>query len=260
MNENEEDFFITYTNCPVMEHEQKYNTFLKSQRVYGPEGMTHTPSTYISRLPLKPDNIANHTDPDKNFDRLAQDESEKDSGPDEIENHRNSLFQAVLAQIADGTPLSKVGGLDLINEEVKRISPTVSYELSTDGTGNERLTSTTYIQQYKYDTKSDYLFNLACWSLSAFLSVKGNARKIKLCHYCDLFYVAKKLNPRQKYCRTCSPKNKMTPEERRIYMKELRKEKKRKKERKREREVNRSMIEDKLTRKEAEELVDEKKT
>jgi hypothetical protein len=117
---------------------------------------------------------------------------------DEIETQRNLLFKEVLTQIANGISLSNVAGLKKIIEEVKKVKPSVSYELKADAKGAETLNRLEFVGFIESKSRGEFLYILACHSLVAFLSVKGNPRRIKRCPYCCLVFIAK--DAKRKIC------------------------------------------------------------
>jgi len=72
---------------------------------------------------------------------------------------------------------------------------------------------------YRYKALRALLLALSTYSLTEYL-LNDDRRKIKKCNMCGKFYIAKIIRADQKYCSTCSPKNKMTRAERTKYMRE----------------------------------------
>jgi len=176
---NDEQYFVMYTNYPVIENLTKYKNFLKTYNVPGPWGKTYKPGIRYRRLTL-------------------------DSA--EIENQRNLLFQEVLTAIANGKSLREIVGLGEISQEVNKTEAIVSYKLTTDAKGNETYIRSEHIGSITQQTGSEFLFKLACHSLIFFLSVKGNSRRIKRCPYCKLFFIAKDAKRKICYERICKNK------------------------------------------------------
>lgn len=87
--------------------------------------------------------------------------------------------------------------------------------------------------------------------------INDNRMRIKICDHCGIFFVASKVDQRIKFCQSCSPKSKMSKEERNIYQKKRYWKKKQEKLAK-EHEAKITNYMDKLgcTRKEAEDIIE----
>jgi len=107
-----------------------------------------------------------------------------------------------------------------------------------------------------YHAFNEFIFGIASYSLTEFLLTEGRS-KIKICSICGLFYVQAGLHP-SKYCKTCSPKNKMSTEERREYQRKYRQQKKHERIeyelREKESEINDYMATLEITKEEAEQM------
>ena len=81
--------------------------------------------------------------------------------------------------------------------------------------------------KFKSFTYPPWLRDLS-FNLIYYLSDPNNdIRKIKQCERCKDFFISKRVNKRTKYCPLCSPKNKMSKEQRKVYDSELKVTKKR---------------------------------
>jgi hypothetical protein len=77
---------------------------------------------------------------------------------------------------------------------------------------------------------SNFFMGAVAQSLLVFLT-KNDRRRLKKCNHCGKFYPAKRLIEAQKYCPECSPKNKMSRKQRKLYQRHYRKRGQAKKER-----------------------------
>lgn len=109
---------------------------------------------------------------------------------------------------------------------------------------------------YKYSF-SNLTLSIFGYSLLQFLENNGR-RKLKRCDFCKTIYIASKVN--QKYCKICSPKCKMTRDERRHYQRAYREKQRNKvtevQQRKLEKEIAKIMNLLEISRKEALELIE----
>jgi len=68
------------------------------------------------------------------------------------------------------------------------------------------------------------IFSMLGYSLSQFIMNK-DIKKLKRCQICGKFFISSKVDKRVKYCTLCSPKSKMSKEERNKYQREYNKRK-----------------------------------
>ena len=104
----------------------------------------------------------------------------------------------------------------------------------------------------------DLILGLIADDLIDFINF-SDYKLLKRCDLCKQFYIAKKINPKQRYCQQCSRKNKMTPKERADYQKTYRANPAQIKnlaKRKREKRIQYLMTNAGKTRKEAEIITD----
>jgi hypothetical protein len=101
-----------------------------------------------------------------------------------------------------------------------------------------------------------FISSVMSYSLTEFI-LNNDRRKIKICSACGLFYVQVGFHL-SKYCKTCSPKNKMSKEESKLYMRKYRQQKKQASSqqglREKENEINSYMETLSVSREEAEQL------
>jgi hypothetical protein len=76
-----------------------------------------------------------------------------------------------------------------------------------------------------WNLRSDYIENCISYAFFEFFQNNRNFNRIRLCQKCNLFFITQKIDRRIKYCSICSPKSKMTSEERRRYQRDYRKKK-----------------------------------
>jgi hypothetical protein len=116
-----------------------------------------------------------------------------------------------------------------------------------------------YLTPLLWITHTEWVKELA-FSLIGYLSnPKTDLRKLKQCKWCNKYFLSKKNSGRIKYCASCSPKSKMTKQERSSYQVEYRerkskekaKTKKKAEKEKREIEIKRLMNSLDMTREEA---------
>jgi len=103
------------------------------------------------------------------------------------------------------------------------------------------------------------ILSIVIHSLLEFLT-KNDRRLLKKCDYCHNYFIAKQLRINQKYCPICSPKSKMTREERKIYMRDewrpkQRAKKEHERKQKREEQIKTYMAKLHITREEAIEML-----
>ncbi len=89
------------------------------------------------------------------------------------------------------------------------------------------------------------------------LDSKNDLRKIKKCEWCKDFFISIKVDKRTKYCTVCSPKNKMSKEQRTIYQKGRRATKKSEKDNIPKNEYIKRLIKAGYSREEAEKSFEE---
>jgi len=167
---------------------------------------------------------------------------------DMIRKELKHIFNAIIDQKFDDFSLSIFYRYNLIYNEKKlsqsyldpsddgRLSVTLDPAFDINFFMHRADYTPAYCLQEYYDEPVSYC-------LIEFFRDAENREYLKVCNLCGNFYIASKLNEKQKYCPQCSRKSKMTPEERRIYMKEKYRPaaKKRKEVHKRNEEIGRLM-------------------
>lgn len=83
-------------------------------------------------------------------------------------------------------------------------------------------------EEYKLAFRAIFIKDIVGYSLCEFL-LNNDRRKLKKCDKCENFFVASRVDDRIKYCGSCSPKSKMSKEERKAYQRKYRQKKKQEK-------------------------------
>ncbi len=79
-------------------------------------------------------------------------------------------------------------------------------------------------EEYQFD---EWRYSdIIAYCVVCFFKSTKNIKRIYKCDRCEIFYISTKIDKRNRYCPSCSPKSKMTREERRKYMKRYRDDKK----------------------------------
>ncbi|MDH4205623.1 MAG: hypothetical protein OEV45_08850 [Desulfobacteraceae bacterium] len=99
-----------------------------------------------------------------------------------------------------------------------------------------------------------FIYSSIGYSLILFL-LNNDRRKLKICERCEEFYVQTKLNPRQRYCKKCSPKSKMSKERRNEFQRKYRQKKKQEKLAQERKARIKNLVNKGWTREEAEEII-----
>jgi len=194
-------------------------------------------------------------------DRPKVIESEKFTGPDRLKCFEcdQAYFNYVLTNIVNGKEYSKI--VDLTNFLSLRQS-LIKTQVTILSRNPDKLFKEELVKRQLWEPLLvNFLFyafiqGVVSYSLSEFL-INDNRIKLRFCDHCKKFFVSSKADQRIKFCQTCSPKSKMTKEQRNIYHRKYYWEKKHEKLAK-EREAKIVNYMDKLdcTREEAEKIIE----
>jgi len=164
------------------------------------------------------------------------------SGPERpkcYECHQN-YFINMLSMLTKGWPYSQVPGLMyLLNNSSRFVKRTLQPILKSDDV-TEQLEEVVVFRAedpfffgamegappmaYKGIFRN-FLYNFVANDLTEFL-LNNDRQKLKICQWCEKYFIAKKVDLRTKFCPICSSKTKMTKEWQKKYYKNRIKEKK----------------------------------
>ena len=114
-----------------------------------------------------------------------------DLGTKKIENQRHKIFESVLTQIVNGTPLLKINGLGNIIDEVNKNKPIKTFRVETNKEGTDIIVERELWGALAHKNEGDRLFHLACHSLVHYLKVRDLIKRLKRCPYCKRFFITK---------------------------------------------------------------------
>jgi hypothetical protein len=216
-----EEFFITVANYPLSGNIDKYLATLNAVKPTHPKTAPEQwyPIFIIGEIETFLERNKSVSKVDKHGVSLFGDQNVVI-----FEKQRNILLKA-LEHVISNRGLEKSSDLNrcIVIANKRLLSP--KFALKSQGGGETKVEIST-IGMFETANEPELallenIFSFACYSLISFLAV-NNRHKIKKCLHCLQFFAATKLNPRQKFCSLCSPKNKMTREERSMYMKKYR--------------------------------------
>lgn len=139
----------------------------------------------------------------------------------------------ILSEIIDGKEYEKIEGfIDLL--QLSNGHTVLSREIAVLSSNKDKHHHTSYLCDESYpsfqlqpklerDGFNQFrqgIIDIVMYSLTEFL-INDERGKLKKCSLCGQFYIANRLRKNQKYCSSCSRKNKMTKEQRAKYMREV---------------------------------------
>jgi hypothetical protein len=159
------NYFLIYVNYPVINNKEKHIEFFNNKNSITKVWGANITVRYLQQ--------------------------KFDLGSDKIENKRHKVFESVLTQIANGTPLREIDGMGNIIDEVNKNKPIKTFRVETNKRGTDIIVEREIWGLLTHKNEGDRLYHLACHSLVYFLKVRDSIKRLKQCPYCKIFFIAK---------------------------------------------------------------------